>query len=82
MDALRNSKKISLLAVAILFLFTFFTFHFSPRTLTSHVPLTQPLPQQQHRQHHCSQLTSHRDDSQSSFPHSGLGFSEISQASN
>ncbi len=25
MDALRNSKKISLLAVAILFLFTFFT---------------------------------------------------------
>jgi hypothetical protein len=34
MDALRNSKKISLLAVAILFLFTFFTLILdAPRTL-------------------------------------------------
>jgi hypothetical protein len=33
MDALRNSKKISLLAVAILFLFTFFTLILdAPRT--------------------------------------------------
>jgi hypothetical protein len=35
MDALRNSKKISLLAVAILFLFTFFTLILdAPRTST------------------------------------------------
>jgi hypothetical protein len=34
MDALRNSKKISLLAVAILFLFTFFTLILdAPRTI-------------------------------------------------
>jgi hypothetical protein len=34
MDALRNSKKISLLAVAILFLFTFFNLILdAPRTI-------------------------------------------------
>ncbi len=34
MDALRNSKKISLLAVAILFLFTFFNLILDARTPT------------------------------------------------
>jgi hypothetical protein len=37
MDALRNSKKISLLAVAILFLFTFFNLILdAPRTSRFH----------------------------------------------
>jgi hypothetical protein len=38
MDALRNSKKNTLLAVAILFLFTFFTLILdAPRTCNPHV---------------------------------------------
>jgi hypothetical protein len=37
MNALRNSKKISLLAVAILFLFTFFNLILNaPRTIEQH----------------------------------------------
>ncbi len=49
MDALRNSKKISLLAVAILFLFTFFNLILdAPRTreatLHSTIPVLQRSP--------------------------------------
>ncbi len=45
MDALRNSKKISLLAAAILFLFTFFTLILdAPRIISVVLILTVTIP--------------------------------------
>jgi hypothetical protein len=64
MDALRNSKKISLLAVAILFLFTFFTLILdAPRTLTSTFPTHPPVRNPRYKKTNLNGLSRTRQQS-------------------